>query len=59
MPDTLPNALTPGIRAFCRKVAVSDPVLVRCRPERGAVPSECFDNVAGKAARACGSVTSG
>ena len=59
MPNTLPKAVTAGIRAFCRTLADGDPVFVRCRPDRDAVASECFDNVARKVARAGGSVASG
>lgn len=59
MPDTLPRAVTRGIRAFCRILAEGDPVFVRCRPDRAAVASECFDNVARKVARAGGTVACG
>lgn len=59
MPDTVPKAVTPGIRAFCRTLAEGEPVFVRCRPDGDAVASECFDNVARKVARAGGSVLSG
>lgn len=59
VPDTLPKTMTTGIRSFCRTITEGDPVFVRCRPDRDAVASECFDNVARKVARAGGSVVSG
>jgi hypothetical protein len=59
MPDTLPRAVTENIRAFCRTLSDRDPVFVRCRPEKDAVASECFDNVARKVARAGGSIACG
>lgn len=59
MPDTVPKAVTMGIRSFCRTIAEADPVFVRCRPDRDAVALECFDNVERKVTRAGGSVVSG
>lgn len=37
MLDTLPKAVTAGISAFCRTLADSDPVFVRCHSD--ATPS--------------------
>lgn len=59
IPDTVPRTVTPEIRAFCRTFAAGDPVFVRCRPDKDAIASECFDNVARKVARAGGSIVSG
>ncbi len=59
VPDTVPKSITAAIRTFCRTITENDPIWVRCRPDRDAVASECFDNVARKVARAGGSVVSG
>lgn len=59
MPDTLPKSVSAEMRSFCRSISEYDPIWVRCRPDRDAVASECFDNVARKVARAGGSVVSG
>lgn len=59
MPDTLPKSVSTEIRSFCRSISEYDPIWVRCRPDRDAVPSECFDNVARKVPHAGGSVVSG
>jgi hypothetical protein len=59
MIDTTPKAITPAIRTFCLSIAPVRPAFVRCRPDKDAKPSECFDNVARKVDRAGGAAVTG
>lgn len=59
MIDTTPKAITSDIRTFCLSIAPARPVFARCRPDKDATPSECFDNVARKVDRAGGTAVSG
>ncbi len=59
MIDTVPKTITPSIRAFCASIAPGVPGFIRCKPDKDARPSECFDNVARKFARAGGSAVNG
>jgi hypothetical protein len=58
-PDTVPEALTPQLKAFCRTISDSDPVFISSVPFQSSSSSFCFDNVAAKVRRNGGSIAYG
>ena len=57
--DTVPKALTPQLRTFCRTISASDPVFISSVPFQSSSSSFCFDNVAEKVRRIGGSIAYG
>ncbi len=57
--ETLPTKLTPALLEFCHSISPERPRLIRSKPLRDSLQSQCFDNVAKKVARAGGTTVYG
>lgn len=59
MVDTLPSILTPRLKGFCTGISNGRPRFVRSKPFAGAIPHQCFNNVAKKIDRSGGTIVYG